>query len=82
MTIYVVHVLNLILLLNPFSPPPLSLSLSPSLSEMSRVVKETKEAVKGTIKAGKTLENKRKKDKIIGPLQQQFEQMQIVSMST
>ena len=79
MTIYVVHVLNLILLLNPFSPPP-SLSLSPSLSEMSRVVKETKEAVKGTIKAGKTLENKRKKDKIIGPLQQQFEQMQIVSV--
>ncbi|XP_019849524.1 PREDICTED: metastasis suppressor protein 1-like isoform X1 [Amphimedon queenslandica] len=45
--------------------------------EMSRVVKETKESIKGTIKVGKTLESKRKKDKVTGALQQQFDQLQL-----
>ena len=47
--------------------------------EMSRVVKETKEAIKGTVKVGKSLESKRKKDKVTGTLQQQFDQLQLVN---
>lgn len=47
---------------------------------MSRAVKDTKEVLKGTIKAAKTLESKRKKDKNIGQLQQQFDTMQAVSI--
>lgn len=64
---------------------------------MSRSIKDTKEMVKVTIKANKTLESKRKKgtspynqhliiysffplDKNIGPLLQQYEQMQAVGV--
>lgn len=63
--------------------------------EMSKSIKDSKEALKGTIKLAKSLEAKRKKgihsyihsynylslsttDRNIGPLLQQYEQMQMV----